>query len=203
MYFRPNRLSFQMSSRSSYSYKALPPSLFAHAGLGAALVMVGYFMAVMVHFEWLLGSWSTPFVLMVVVSVMVMVLLTVRQEEAGLAFGRAFGLSLLAGWLARLGYNVFNLVYFGVLHPKHAEDYANMLADKSTEALAVFGIGMDAVSQNKESMAEMFREQALWSLTPAGQAVDAMTAVLWVSLVAVIVAVILRRKPEAQQTSDA
>ena len=88
--------------------------------------MVGYFMAVLVHFEWLLGSWSTPFVLMVVVSVMVMVLLTVRQEEGGLHFGRAFGLSLLAGWLARIGYNVFNLLYFGLLHPGHAGDYANM-----------------------------------------------------------------------------
>jgi len=203
MYFRPNRLSSTMSSPTLRSRRDLPPSLFLHAGLGAVLVMVGYFMAVLVHFEWLLGSWSTPFVLMVVVSVMVMVLLTVRQEEGGLQYGRAFGLSLLAGWLARLGYNVFNLLYFGLLHPGHAEDYANMLADKSTEALAVFGIGLDAEAQDSSAMAEMFREQALWSLTPAGQAVDAMTALLWVSLVAAIVSAILRRTPDAQETLDA
>ena len=165
--------------------------------------MVGYFMAVLVHFEWLLGSWSTPFVLMVVVSVMVMVLLTVRQEEGGLQYGRAFGLSLLVGWLARLGYNMFNLLYFGLLHPDHAEDYANMLADKSTEALAVFGFGLDVEAQDSSAMAEMFREQALWSLSPAGQAVDALTALLWVSLVAVIVSAILRRTPDAQETLGA
>ena len=91
-------------------------------GAGAALVMVGYFMAfwpLRVAF----GAWSTPFVLMVVVSVMVMVLLTVVGEGAT-SFGRAFGLSLLAGWLARIGYNVFNLLYFGLLHG-HAGDYAN------------------------------------------------------------------------------
>jgi len=192
-----------MPSPLPLSRRDLPLSLFLHAGLGAALVVVGYFLAVLVHFEWLLGSWSTPFVLMVVVSVMVMVLLTVRQEEGGLHFARAFGLSLLAGWLARLGYNVFNLLYFGVLHPGHAEDYANMLADKSTEALAVFGIGLDAESQDSATMADMFREQALWSLTPAGQAVDAMTALLWVSLVAVIVSAILRRAPDVQETSGA
>ena len=191
-----------MPSPSFHSRRDLPPSLFLHAGLGAALVMVGYFMAVLVHFEWLLGSWSTPFVLMVVVSVMVMVLLTVRQEEGGIQFGRAFGLSLLAGWLARLGYNVFNLLYFGLLHPGHAEDYANMLADKSTEALAIFGIGLDAEVQDSTTMTEMFREQALWSLSPAGQAADAMTALLWVSLVAAIVSAILRRTPDAAETSD-
>ena len=192
-----------MFSNLSRFCRDLPPSLLLHAGLGAALVMVGYFMAVLVHFEWLLGSWSTPFVLMVVVSVMVMVLLTERQEEGGLLFGRAFGLSLLAGWLARLGYNVFNLLYFCLLRPGHAEDYANMLADKSTEALAVFGIGLDVDAQDSAVMSEMFREQALWSLTPAGQAVDAMTALLWVSLVAVIVSAVLRRTPEAQETLGA
>ena len=180
----------------------LPLLLFAHAGAGAALVMAGYFLAVLLHFEWLLGSWSTPFVLMVVVSVMVMVLLTVRHDEAGLRFGRAFGLSLLTGWLARLGYNLFNLLYFGLLHPEQAEDYANMLADKSTEALAVFGIGADMEVQSSTNMADMFREQALWSLTPAGQAADAMTALLWVSLVAAIVAAILRRSPDTETTSD-
>ena len=111
--------------------------------------------------------------------------------------------STLAGWLARLGYNVFNLLYFGLLHPGHAEDYANMLAEKSTEALAVFGLGLDADAQDSAAVAEMFQEQALWSLSPAGQAVDAVTALLWVSLVAGIVSAILRRTPGAEETLDA
>ena len=104
---------------------------------------------------------------MVVVAVMVMVLLTVRREEGELAFGRAFGLSLLAGWLARFGYNLFNLVYFHLLHPEHVEAYVKLVVDKSMEALGVFGPRCRGAGG--ADMAGLFREQALWSLSPAGQ----------------------------------
>ena len=87
--------------------------------------------------------------------------------------------------------------------PVTLETTPTCLADKSTEALSVFGIGLDLDAQDSTTMAEMFREQALWSLTPAGQAVDAMTALLWVSFVAAIVSAILRRTPDAEETSDA
>ena len=91
---------------------AIPSVLLGHAAAGAGMVFIGYFSAVLVHFDWMLGAWSTPFVLMVVVSVMVMVLLTVRRDEGTLGFGRAFRLSLLSGWITRIGYNIFNLLYF-------------------------------------------------------------------------------------------
>ena len=59
----------------------VPTSLYGHASAGAALILIGYFLMYLVQFEAILGTWATPFVLMVVVAVMVMVLLTVRQEE--------------------------------------------------------------------------------------------------------------------------
>lgn len=157
------------------------------------MVVMGYFLACLVHFEWLLGTWSTPFVLMVVVAVMVMVLVTVRRDEGELMFGRAFGLALLAGWLARLGYNVFNLLYFRILHPEHVEAYVGLVVDKSTEALGVFGLDVESIGGPE--MESLFREQAMWSLSPLGQAADAMTAVVWVALVALIVSIILKRPP--------
>ena len=43
------------------------------------------------------------------------------------------------------------------------------------------------------SMESMIRDQALWSLTPGGQAVDALDRMLWVAIVALVVAAILRR----------
>ena len=174
--------------------QAIPSVLLGHAVAGAVMVFVGYFSAVLVHFDWMLGAWSTPFVLMVVVSVMVMVLLTVRRDEGTLGFGRAFGLSLLSGWIARMGYNLFNILYFNWLRPNHVEAYVSLVAAKSEEALAVFG--MDVASESMEDMGSMLREQALWSLSPLGQVTDALTAVFWVGLVALIVAAILRRSPE-------
>ena len=139
------RLNVTTTSPSRFDRSPVPSVLFGHAAAGAALVMIGYFLAILCHFEWILGAWSTPFVLMVVVAVMVMVLLTVRREEGELAFGRAFGLSLLAGWLARLGYNLFNLVYFHLLHPEHVEAYVKLVVDKSSEALGVFGLDAEAL----------------------------------------------------------
>ncbi len=93
---------------------AIPGFLLGHGAAGAGLVLMGYLLAYLIRFEALLGHWSTPYVLTVVVSVMVMVLLTVRKEEGMLSFGRAFGLSLLAGFLVRLGYNAFMLLLFHV-----------------------------------------------------------------------------------------
>ena len=189
------------TSSSRLDRSPVPSVLFGHAAAGAALVMIGYFLAILRHFEWILGAWSTPFVLMVVVAVMVMVLLTVRREEGELAFGRAFGLALLAGWLARLGYNLFNLVYFHLLHPEHVEAYVELVVDKSSEALGVFGL--DAEALGGADMAGLFREQALWSLSPAGQGADALTAIVWLAIVALIVSAILKRPPESGPGLDA
>ena len=176
--------------------QAIPSVLLGHAAAGAGMVFVGYFSAVLVHFDWMLGAWSTPFVLMVVVAVMVMVLLTVRREEGTLGFGRAFGLSLLSGWIARIGYNLFNLLYFHWLRPNHVEAYVSLVAEKSEEALAVFGMDVASEAMGDMDMGSMLREQALWSLSPLGQVTDALTSVFWVGLVALIVAAILRRSPE-------
>ena len=176
--------------------QAIPSVLLGHAAAGAGMVFVGYFSAVLVHFDWMLGAWSTPFVLMVVVAVMVMVLLTVRREEGTLGFGRAFGLSLLSGWIARIGYNLFNLLYFHWLRPTHVEAYVSLVAEKSEEALAVFGMDVASEAMGDMDMGSMLREQALWSLSPFGQVTDALTSVFWVGLVALIVAAILRRSPE-------
>ena len=176
--------------------QAIPSVLLGHAAAGVGMVFVGYFSAVLVHFDWMLGAWSTPFVLMVVVAVMVMVLLTVRREEGTLGFGRAFGLSLLSGWIARIGYNLFNLLYFHWLRPNHVEAYVSLVAEKSEEALAVFGMDVASEAMADMDMGSMLREQALWSLSPLGQVTDALTSVFWVGLVALIVAAILRRSPE-------
>ena len=176
--------------------QAIPSVLLGHAAAGAGMVFVGYFSAVLVHFDWMLGAWSTPFVLMVVVAVMVMVLLTVRREEGTLGFGRAFGLSLLSGWIARIGYNLFNLLYFHWLRPNHVEAYVSLVAEKSEEALAVFGMDVASEAMGDMDMGSMLSEQALWSLSPLGQVTDALTSIFWVGLVALIVAAILRRSPE-------
>jgi len=183
-------------SETQHRRQLIPSVLWGHAAAGAGMVFVGYFSAALVHFEWLLGSWSTPFVLMVVVSVMVMVLLTVRRDEGALGFGRAFGLSVLSGWIARMGYNLFNLMYFQWLRPNHLESYVGLVAEKSEEALAVFGLDMAEEALKGQDMVGLFRDQAVWSLSPMGQAADALASVFWVGLVALIVAVILRRPPE-------
>jgi len=187
-------IRLQMNPDIAHHRKSIPTVLYGHAAAGAAMVIVGYFLAVLVHFEWLLGSWSTPYVLMGVVAVMVMVLLTVRREEQGLAFRRAFGLAFLAGWLARMGYNLFILIFFGLLRPDLGEAYVELVLEKSLEAFAVFGLGGISELEGM-SMETMLREQAVWSLSPAGQAVDALTAMFWVAIVALVVAAILRRLP--------
>lgn len=173
---------------------ALPSALWGHALAGSLLVMAGYVIAYLIQFDWLLGNWSTPYVLMVVVSVMVMVLLTVRREEGGLTLGRGFGLALLSGWLARIGYNVFMLLFFNLLRPDLAAAYGDLVLEKSMEAFAAFGLdgGMPSEIEGM-SMESLIRDQALWSLTPSGQLVDALTGIVWVAIVALVVAAILRK----------
>ena len=124
------------------------------------MILIGYFLAYLVQFDWLLGAWATPFVLMVVVAVMVMVLLTVRGDEGQLQFGRAFGLALFSGWLARLGYNVFNLLLFSVMRPDLKVPYADLVVDKSMEAFELLGV--DTVGGDRDEMKPrtMYREEA-------------------------------------------
>ena len=170
----------------------IPSAVLGHAAAGAGMVFAGYVLAFLVQFDWLLGSWSTPFVLMVVVAVMVMVLLTVRREEGRLPFGRAFGLSLLAGWLARMGYNLFNVVFFQLLRPDLRSAYGDLVAEKSMEAFSLFGIDPEDMGGTGD-MEAMLHERAIETLSLGGQALDALVALLWVALVALIVSVILQR----------
>ena len=74
-----------------------------------------------------------------------------------------------------------------------AAAYADLVLDKSMEAFAAFGLDGAMPELEGLSMESMIRDQALWSLTPGGQAVDALTGMLWVAIVALVVAAILRR----------
>ncbi|RPG80857.1 MAG: DUF4199 family protein [Crocinitomicaceae bacterium TMED114] len=188
----------QTSAAKGTAHPTIPSALWGHALAGGLLVMAGYVVAYLIQFDWLLGNWSTPYVLMVVVAVMVMVLLTVRREEGGLAFGRAFGLAFLAGWLARIGYNLFLLVFFQILRPDLVDAYADLVLGKSMEAFSAFGLdgGMPAEIEGM-SMEDLVRDQAVWSISPGGQVVDALTGMLWVAIVALVVAAILRRTAES------
>jgi hypothetical protein len=176
----------------------VPTSLYGHASAGAALILIGYFLMYLVQFEAILGTWATPFVLMVVVAVMVMVLLTVRQEEGTLKFGRAFGLALLGGWLARLGYNAFNLLLFSVLRPDLKEPYIKLLVETSMEAIELLGVSPSSGGLKDSDLMALFRQEAEKSLTFWGQIRDGMFSLIWVALVALIIAAILQRR-SAQQ----
>jgi len=169
----------------------IPSKLFGHALAGAGLILAGYVMAFLVNFEWLLGGWTTPFVLTVVVAVMVMVLLTVRQDEGKLAFGRAFGLSLLAGFLARLGYNLFNLLLFQVLRPDLLDAYVTLVIEKAEEALAAFNL--ENLSSDVEGFGTLLETSTRYSMTFRGQCMDALTSIVWLAFVALIVSAVLKR----------
>ena len=147
----------------------------------------------MIRFESLLGSWTGPAVLMVVVMVMVMVLLTVRKEEGTLAFGRAFGLSLLVGVLARLGYNLFNILLFQFMRPDLQDVYVDLVMDKSNEVLMAFGGNIPT------GMHEVMEPLIRFSISIPGQLVDAGLNSIWVAFVALIVAAILKTSPEAEE----
>ena len=84
-------------------------------------------------------------------------------------------------------------LYFRLLHPEHVEAYVGLVVDKSTEALGVFGLDVESIGGPE--MESLFREQAMWSLSPLGQAADALTAAVWVAMVALIVSIILKRPP--------
>lgn len=168
---------------------AIPGFLLGHGAAGAGLVLMGYLLAYLIRFEALLGQWSTPYVLTVVVSVMVMVLLTVRKEEGMLSFGRAFGLSLLAGFLVRLGYNAFMLLLFHVIRPDLADVYVGLVVQQAEEAMAAFNM------IEWPDIAEMVEESTRYSLTLTGQLGDACASLIWLAFVAAIVSLILRRKP--------
>ncbi|MDA8695536.1 DUF4199 domain-containing protein [Flavobacteriales bacterium] len=171
----------------------IPSLLFGHSAAGAGLVLSGYLLAYMIRFEALLGHWSTPFVLTVVISVMVMVLLSVRQEEGRLSFGRAFGLSLLSGFLVRLGYNIFMVLLFHVMRPDLVEAYVGLVLEKTEEALLAFNLG--GLSEQRQEMMEMAALSTRNSLSLTGQFTDALVGLIWLAFVAAIVSLILKRKP--------
>ena len=182
------------TSPSRLDRSPVPSVLFGHAAAGAALVMIGYFLAILRHFEWILGAWSTPFVLMVVVAVMVMVLLTVRREEGELVFGRAFGLRC---WPVA-GASRIQPVQSGVF-PSPAPKALRPTSNWWWTNLGGKVFGLDA-----EALEETWRasfEQALWSLSPLGRG-DALTAIVWVAS-ALIVSAILKRPPESESGLDA
>ena len=178
--------------------KRIPSKLYGHALAGAGLILVGYLMAFLVNFEWLLGGWTTPYVLTVVVAVMVMVLLTVRQDEGQLRFGRAFGLSLLAGFLARLGYNLFNLLLFQVLRPDLLDAYVALVVEKAEEALLAFNLG--SLSEEMEGFGALLETSTRYSMTFSGQCTDAMTSIVWLAFVALIVSAVLKRGGQGDAT---
>ncbi|MCH1582691.1 MAG: DUF4199 domain-containing protein [Flavobacteriales bacterium] len=178
--------------------KRIPSKLYGHALAGAGLILVGYLMAFLVNFEWLLGGWTTPYVLTVVVAVMVMVLLTVRQDEGQLRFGRAFGLSLLAGFLARLGYNLFNLLLFQVLRPDLLDAYVALVVEKAEEALSAFNLG--SLSEEMEGFGALLETSTRYSMTFSGQCTDAMTSIVWLAFVALIVSAVLKRGGQSDTT---
>ena len=181
--------TFQPVEPVTASRPLIPSCLYGHALAGAGLILMGYLLAFMIRFESLLGHWTGPAILTVVVMVMVMVLLTVRKEEGGLSFGRAFGLSLLAGMLARMGYTVFNVLLFHVLRPDLVDAYVDLIMEKTGEALSVFGgempLGMD----------EMLEQSTRFAVSVPGQLLDAATSVFWIGFVALVMAAFLKRTP--------
>ena len=173
--------------------KSIPTLIYGHAFAGAALILMGYLLAYLVRFESLLGAWTTPYVLTVVVAVMVMVLISVRHEEGSLRFGRAFGLAILSGFLARIGYNVFNVLLFHVLRPDLQDAYVDLIVDKAEEALVAFS--GSALGAGEGGFGAMLEASTRYSLTLSGQGVDAMSSLVWLAFVALIVAAILKRNP--------
>lgn len=169
----------------------IPSFLYGHAMAGAGLILMGYLLAYMVRFESLMGAWTGPAILTIVVMVMVMVLITVRKEEGALRFGRAFGLSLLAGMLARMGYTVFNLLLFHVMRPDLKDAFVDLVMDKTNEAFGSFGGAMQG------NMDVIFEKSTRFSISVPGQLLDAAMSVFWIGFVALIVAAIMKRNPDS------
>ena len=180
------------SSENELAFKVIPSAVLGHGLAGAALILIGYLSAYLIGFELILGNWATPFVLMVVVAVMVMVCLTVRREEAGLKYGRALGLSLLSGFLARSGYNVFNVLLFHIMRPDLKEAYVDLVVERSEELIMAFG---GSVALEGMDLGAMMRESTFFSLSLPGQVVDLLWSSVWLLFVALVVAAILKRNP--------
>jgi len=171
----------------------IPSFLYGHAMAGAGLILMGYLLAYMIQFESLMGVWTGPMILTVVVMVMIMVLITVRNEEGGLRFGRAFGLSLLAGMLARLGYNLFNLLLFHVMRPDLAAAYVDLVMDKTNQTYDSFGGAMPG------NMEVILERSTRFSISVPGQLLDAVMSVFWIGFVALIVAAVMKRNPDSAE----
>ena len=192
--FTGHRVAKMMEKDTEIPPSLLPNCVFGHALAGAFLILVGYLLMYLVNFESMLGSWATPFVLMVVVAVMVMILLTVREQEGTLSFGRAFGLAWFGGWLARLGYNLFNLLLFHVLRPDLKAPYVDLVVETSMEAYAMLGLSASANGMSASDLMSLFQEEAEKTLTLWGQVRDGMLSAVWVALFALIVSAILQRR---------
>lgn len=176
--------------------EAIPSLLYGHALAGAAIILIGYLMAYLVSFESLIGSWTSTCVFTAVVMVMVMVLISVRNQEQVLPFGRAFGLSVLAGFLARLGYNVFNLLLFHVIRPDLLDPYVDLVVGRSQEALESLGVDLSRLGGAGSDFQGILEESTRYSLSVEGQLLDALTSLLWIAVVALIVSAILKRAPK-------
>ena len=89
-------------------------------------------------------------------------------------------------------------MFFQILRPDLVDAYADLVLGKSMEAFSAFGLdgGMPAEIEGM-SMEDLVRDQAVWSISPGGQVVDALTGMLWVAIVALVVAAILRRTAES------
>ena len=178
------------SSADEPAFQVIAPAVYGHGLAGAALILMGYLLAYLIGFELILGNWATPFVLMVVVAVMVMVCLTVRREEGQLKFGRALGLSLLSGFLARSGYNLFNVLLLHIMRPDLKEAYVDLVIERSGELIRAFGGSMAMEGMDLDAV---MRESTQFSLSLTGQFVDLLWSSVWLLFVALVVAAILQR----------
>ena len=175
--------------------KKIPQSVLQQALMGGVLLLAGYLVIYLISPEAIMGGWASLFVLATVVVVMVKSLLAVRKEEGELKFGRAFGLALVAGSLARLGYNLFNVILFGLLRPDLVDAYVDLVMNKTEEAISSMGMDLSAVGVNLSEIGDQLR----WTLTPVGQLADWFQSIILLAILALIVAAFLKRNVESNQ----
>jgi len=175
--------------------KNIPQSIYQQALMGGILLLAGYLAMYVISFEMMISGWSSLFVLATVVLVMVKGLRAVRVDEGSLSFKRGFGLALLGGWLARAGYNVFNILIFNVLNPGLKKSYADSMIEKTEESMAGFGVdlkSMEAMGVNLDDI----HLQVMNSLTLWGQFKDWFFSVIVIAILALIVAAFLKTRHE-------